>query len=74
MKRLLRCPSGSGPAVVGSDTVEDVEESDSAVAGAVVSPRLTRCLCVKAAEDMRCRAIISLLREGEAVVESQVGG
>jgi hypothetical protein len=74
MKRLLRCPPGSWPVPVGSDTVEDVEESDSAVDGAVVSPRLARCVCVKAAEDMRCRGTISLLREGKVVVESQQGG
>jgi hypothetical protein len=74
MKRLLRCPSGSWPVVVGSDTVEDVEESDSAAAGAVVLLRLRGCVCVKGAEDMRCRGTISLLREGRAVVESQQGG
>lgn len=53
MKRLLRCPSGSWPVVVDTDTVEDVEELDSAVLG---SPWLAGCVCVAAAEDM-CRGI-----------------
>ena len=65
MKRLLRCPSGSWPGVVGSDTVDDVEESNSAVAWMLGSPRLTGCVCVKVAEDMRCRGI-SLRERGES--------
>lgn len=59
MKRLLRGPSGSWPVVVGCDTVEEVEESDSAAACVGgVSLRLTGSVCcVKAAVDMRCRVI-----------------
>lgn len=51
MKRLVRCPFGSWPAVldVWKDTVDDVVDP-----GGMVACRCPRFL-VKVAEDMRCR-------------------
>jgi hypothetical protein len=54
INRLLRCPCGCWLVVMGSDTVEDVDESDSAVAWLLV---LTGCGRSTAVEDMRCRGM-----------------